>query len=320
MIRQSVPNTTGYTGYRLELRDVMGAGLDLTGEPKVTVDGKSLDAGLYEYTRDGRTLTWAFGAVNDAVSPAVRDILKGDAAATFKPGAEIRIEYSAVVNSDAVRPGAARNTIGLGYSNNPNAWDKGMGSLPGGSPDDTSRPTEVLLGSATPHATGTDGKTGVGGVVVQITRPGSTEPLTWIRNPDGSYTLADRDDRDTVTEPTSKDNGDIILHGVNGQLQVTQKGGTGADFRVTVNAGRDPATGQTVTTVTLDTGHNRDNLARQTDAETVSWTAVAGGPAGHDGGGLANTGVTWAAAGAGAAALLAAAGAALAVTRRRAGR
>ncbi|MBW3089240.1 isopeptide-forming domain-containing fimbrial protein [Bifidobacterium miconisargentati] len=292
-IKATVPNTTGYKGYRLELSDTLGAGLDYVAKTGYTVkiNDKELDAKYVKFTQDqnnARHLTWAFGLDTTVNGATVRNILEGDAATVFTPGSVIEITYTATINSDAVNQDANKNAVVQNYSNNPNAWDANMGSSEGENPDGPG-PVDVLLGQADIMATKNLDKTnadavknaaGLKGVKFQIgeyTKGGTFTALNFVANADGSYTLADADDTNTVNEFTTPDSGVIVLKGISGDYELKQTGAADgwsdtylADFVFNAAATKTAKTA----TLNADQSLNKNGLAFQIDSDTVGFMSV----------------------------------------------
>lgn len=110
-ITGKVPDTTGYTTYKYEIKDTMGKGLTYNKDVTVTVDRTTYaekDVTITN-TDDGFT-------VNIAVMNMQQSV-----------GAEIRVNYSATVNKDAEDAPAAdtTNNAELTYSSNPTTNDEG---------------------------------------------------------------------------------------------------------------------------------------------------------------------------------------------------
>lgn len=280
-VKQKVPNTTGYPGFRLNITDTLGAGLDYKANSyKITVGGKNLDAKYVKFTQSGRTLSWDFGLDTTVEgSTKVRNILEGEAASVFTPGSEITLSYSVTINSDAVDDGANLNSVKTSYSNNPNAWWGQLGMVMGETPDGDG-PVEIMLGEATVETTRNDKTTALPNVTVQVGEwagEGEFVPLNFVKNEDGTFTLADSDDSSTVTDLTSDSNGEITINGINGDYEVKQIGAAEgwsntylADFKFTSVPGH----GEGNDKATLDTSHNQNNLAFQIDAATIGLMSV----------------------------------------------
>lgn len=286
-IQATVPNTTGYTGYRLQLSDTLGAGLDYVNDAKhpttITVGGKNLDAKYVKFTQDtvnARHLTWDFGLDTALEGKTVRNILEGDAAAVFTPGSEVVVKYTAQINSNAVADAdSAKNSVEMNYSNNPNLWSDQFGNKEGENPDGPG-PVEVLLGAGQVKATQNDKKTGLKGVKFQVgqyVKGGAFKALAFVANADGSYTLADADDTGTVTELTTPDSGLVVLKGISGDYQVKQTAAAEgwsdtylADFVFNAAATKDAKTN----TLNADQALNKNGLAFQIDNATIGFMSV----------------------------------------------
>lgn len=286
-VTATVPNTTGYTGYRLQLSDTLGAGLDYVNDAKhpttVKIGDKTLDAKYVKFTQDqanARHLTWDFGLDSTVDGKTVRNILEGDAATVFTPGSTVTVTYSAQINSNAVADAdSAKNSVEMNFSNNPNLWADQFGNKEGENPDGPG-PVEVLLGEGQVKATQNDKKTGLKGVkfeVSQFAKGGEFKALAFVANADGSYTLADADDQNTVTELTTPESGLIVLKGISGDYQVRQTAAADgwsstylADFVFNAAATKDAKTN----TLNADKTLNKNGLAFQIDNATIGFMSV----------------------------------------------
>lgn len=239
-VTQKVPNTTGYPGYRLNLRDTLGASLDYVNDADhattITVNGKALDASLYKFTqsdtsttsKDGRVLTWEFGAA-DKYTPEggtamdVRNILKDDATkAIFTPGATITVTYYGQINEQVTVKDGLKNIIATDYSNNPNAWGDQLGTIEGGKDGDKDNPSEAQVGEVTLSAVDKDKNPLTSDASFQIFQGSDKTPQKFVKVDDQHYTLAKDGTAgavDTIVVPAGKD---VTINSIAGNYHVSQ--------------------------------------------------------------------------------------------------
>ncbi|WP_190972542.1 isopeptide-forming domain-containing fimbrial protein [Bifidobacterium myosotis] len=269
-LTQKVPNTTGYTGYLLRFSDQPGAGLTFKAITSVTVGGNKLDPKFYELApaqpAAGQAFTITFGLEDASVDPAVRSILKGDAAAQFPIGAEIKVTYTATVNTDINKDAAAgTNKLTVDYSNNPNAWSTQLGhKVP---TDDKGNETHPNNNLAAPivKSVQADRTTAAPNSKIKI-HDGATDALLKFTQVDGKYVL---DPNGKIDEITSNGNGEFPLAGLkpgtdyrieqSGLADGFNAGDTLADFHVTFTP--DANGGRTTATLDPDASKNKSGLA-----------------------------------------------------------
>lgn len=106
-----VPDMTGYTKYYFIVNDELSSGLTFNNDVTITVGGT-------EYTSDKYTVSEENGKI--------KIVFKNFVNQGLTKGAEIKINYSATVNENAVITDAGNpNTVKLTYSNNPNITPDG---------------------------------------------------------------------------------------------------------------------------------------------------------------------------------------------------
>ncbi|MBQ1903984.1 MAG: SpaH/EbpB family LPXTG-anchored major pilin [Ruminococcus sp.] len=125
-IDSKVPDMTGYTKYFFVVEDEMTTGLTFNDDIKVTIGTDELDKD------DDYTVT--------STAHSFKLVLKNFK--QYTPGADIKIEYSATLNTAAkITEGTNDNTANLTYSNNPNITpnsttdEPGPGDVTGKTPD-----------------------------------------------------------------------------------------------------------------------------------------------------------------------------------------
>jgi len=125
-IDSKVPDMTGYTKYFFVVEDEMTTGLTFNDDIKVTIGTKELEKD------DDYTVT--------STDHSFKLVLKNFK--QYTTGADIKIEYSATLNTAAnITEGTNDNTANLTYSNNPNITPKsttdepGHGDVTGKTPD-----------------------------------------------------------------------------------------------------------------------------------------------------------------------------------------
>lgn len=125
-IDSKVPDMTGYTKYFFVVEDTMTDGLTFNNDIKVTIGTKVLEKD------DDYTVT--------STAHSFKLVLKNFK--QYTPGDDIKIEYSATLNTAAnITEGTNDNTANLTYSNNPNITpnsttdEPGPGDVTGKTPD-----------------------------------------------------------------------------------------------------------------------------------------------------------------------------------------
>ncbi|PWG66706.1 isopeptide-forming domain-containing fimbrial protein [Bifidobacterium callitrichidarum] len=286
-VTQKVPNTTGYPGYRLNLRDTLGASLDYVNDAThattITVNGKALDASLYKFTqsdtsttsKDGRVLTWEFGAA-DTYTPEggtamdVRNILKDDATkAIFTPGATITVTYYGQINEQVTVKDGLKNIIATDYSNNPNAWGDQLGTIEGGKDGDKDNPSEAHVGEVTLTAVDKDKNPLTSDASFQIFQGADKTPQKFVKVDDQHYTLSkDGTGTDTIVVPAGKN---VTINGIAGNYHVSQvapfptgfSASLGADFYFNATATQNADKTWTKNSTLVNDTTNKNGLAYQ---------------------------------------------------------
>ncbi|MGN0962479.1 MAG: SpaH/EbpB family LPXTG-anchored major pilin [Clostridia bacterium] len=108
-----VPDTTGFDTYVYTINDTMTDGLTFNEDVSITVGGEALSADKYVYDKNGNGFT---------LTIHVKDLQD-------KVGEEIKVEYSAVVNENAIAK-VSKNSAILTYSNNPSDSTSTVPTLP----------------------------------------------------------------------------------------------------------------------------------------------------------------------------------------------
>ena len=117
-IDSKVPDMTGYTKYFFVVEDTMTDGLTFNNDIKVTIGSSQLAADAYTV---------------ESTAHSFKLVLKNFK--QYTTGADIKIEYSATLNTAAkITEGTNDNTAKLTYSNNPNITPDSTTDEPG--PDD----------------------------------------------------------------------------------------------------------------------------------------------------------------------------------------
>ncbi len=124
-IDSKVPDMTGYTKYFFVVEDTMTDGLTFNNDIKVTIGSSQLAADAYTV---------------ESTAHSFKLVLKNFK--QYTTGADIKIEYSATLNTAAkITEGTNDNTANLTYSNNPNITpnsttdEPGPGDVTGKTPD-----------------------------------------------------------------------------------------------------------------------------------------------------------------------------------------
>lgn len=270
-LTQKVPNTTGYPGYLLRFSDQPGAGLTFKAITSVTVGGNKLDPKYYELApatpAAGQAFTVTFGLADDSVTPAVRSILKGDAAAQFPIGAEIKVVYTATVNT-AINSNATAGTnkLTVDYSNNPNAWSTQLGHKVPTDDKGNEKTTNNNLAAPIVKSVQADRKTAAPNSKIRI-HDGASDDLLKFTLVGNKYVL---DPNGKIDEITSNGDGEFPLAGLkpgtdyrieqSGLADGFNEGDTLADFHVTFTPSTDP-NGKTTATLDPDASRNKAGLA-----------------------------------------------------------
>lgn len=123
-----------YEKYKVVFTDTMSAGVTFESIASVTVDGVTLTAEQYKATATA-------GQAGGSWTLTINDI-KGISGVNLNDGADIVVIYDAHLNEAAQVNHASgtttnKNTVGLQYSNNPNASGSGAGEELGKTPEDT---------------------------------------------------------------------------------------------------------------------------------------------------------------------------------------
>lgn len=241
-VAQTVPNTTGYTRYYLALNDRMADGLTFQTLDSVTLDGKTMSGTLYHETHTDHTLNVTFGDKDG-------DILSGG---VIRSGSVIKIAYSAKVNTNAVSGAEGNpNKVDVEYSDLPADWTH-HGTTPG---DGT---VKVYVGGFTLHKVGEDGKP-IDGASFTVSEKGSTTPLKFTKNADGSYTYDP--DHGTITSLPA---GVLKVGGLNGEYTITETSSPYGShllpsFTATISADKNGNHSTVARDPVLDLSHNLDN-------------------------------------------------------------
>ncbi len=113
-IKGKVPNTKGFDTYTYKISDEMTPGLTYQKNAKVSVGGTELKENFtIENSDDGFVFTLTKTATSDNF-------------ANLTAGAEILIEYTAVVNENAIESTNEINTAQLKYGRNPEELEEGL--------------------------------------------------------------------------------------------------------------------------------------------------------------------------------------------------
>lgn len=297
-VSQTVPNTTGYPGYRLELGDTLGAALkyyndaeDTAHQPTVTITNdkgadKTLDVKYYNFAQDTKNpnkLTWQFGLPdnedpypygdvngdgNTDANDVIRNILKDDAtAALFAVGRTIKVTYYAQIQSThQTEDGALSNNVGVDYSNNPNAWWNQLNHKDGGVPDKPGTPVTALTGEVKLTAVDNDKAALKSDTTYHFFTGADTTALQFVKEGE-DYVLANTGDTGTTPDIVVPAGKTITVKGIQGDYHVSETVHPAGfstsiypDFKFNAAAEKDAAGTVTLKATLTSTAAGGDNL------------------------------------------------------------
>ena len=286
-----IPNWTGYDKFRLLFEDTLSKGLTFKRITKVTVDGKNLEATLYQAsapaaTADGgSTFSVAFVPDSNGVSDLIAHKDR------FPVGKRIVVEYEATVNKDAkINTGAGGtsndNTVSVRYSHRPGNADD-LGTTPG----NTVKTYVGRLNVVKHDATGKPLK----GATFTVSAASAASPLPLVLESAGDktkpsvYRLAQGQETGATGKFETPESGLVTINGLgSGGYTVNETGSPlGATMLPSFNLTIDAMHGKNAANQFTAFRGDGNKLATSDNAETVTVVNV------RNIGELPKTGATW---------------------------
>lgn len=189
VLTSKVPsNMDAYSTYTYKVTDILSNGLTFNNDVVVTVDSETLVEEDYTVSVSGQTVTINFTNIK-----------------SYEAGADIKIEYSATVDTDAVIGTAGNdNTVYLEYSNNPQDT-----SSNGKTPDSVTR--TYVTGVSLVKVDAKDNEKTLAGATFTIT--GTKLNTVIVTDANGEDTIITKAE-DVVYSGTSGENGLITFEGL----------------------------------------------------------------------------------------------------------